>query len=78
MYQKTYLVVFFFKGLDKLALIEIPGEGSVRATVGYNVPGFRAPYLQFNRAVNHLPRDTVLIRNAYFSINYADVCIRWG
>ena len=70
--------IIFLQGLDQLALIEIPGEGSVRATVGYNLPGFRAPYLQFNRNVACLPRDTVLIRNAYFSINYADVCIRWG
>jgi hypothetical protein len=65
-------------GLDKLQLIAIPGdEKCLRATVGYNVPMFKAPYASIVTPSDKLA-DLVLVRNSYFSINYADICIRWG
>jgi 2-desacetyl-2-hydroxyethyl bacteriochlorophyllide A dehydrogenase len=66
-------------GLDRLQVKEIPGsEGTVRATVGYNVPGFKAPYAQLSLSLKDFPKGMVLVRVSHFSINYADVTIRWG
>lgn len=66
-------------GLDVLRVQPIPGslEG-VRATVGYNLPGIRSPFFASDKDLSNLPKDYVLVRNSYFSVNYADVCIRWG
>jgi len=67
-------------GLDRLQLIslnlrEYPyGE---RVTVGYNVQGFPPPFVRVSKPFN-FPPDSVLIKIQYFSVNYADVCIRWG
>jgi len=66
-------------GLDRLEVKEIPGEeGTVRATVGYNVPGFKPPYAQLSLSQAAFPPGCVLVRVSHFSINYADVTIRWG
>jgi synaptic vesicle membrane protein VAT-1 len=65
-------------GLDKLQVKEIPGAQTIRATVGYNVPGFKAPYADLPNSMRDFPKDLVLVRVSYFSINYADVTIRWG
>mmetsp|Transcript_103558 Transcript_103558/g.293424 ORF Transcript_103558/g.293424 Transcript_103558/m.293424 type:complete len:365 (+) Transcript_103558:37-1131(+) len=52
---------------------------SDECTVGYNMAGFarkNAPVVKIQHA--DLPDDAVLLRTQYFSVNYADVCIRWG
>jgi hypothetical protein len=65
-------------GLDVLQVQRIPGPaGAVRATIGYNLPGMKSPFVAIDDA-SKLPRDLVLVNNSYFSVNYADVCIRWG
>lgn len=48
-------------------------------TVGYNVNGYAQknnPIIKFKH--EDLPDDAVLLKTKYFSVNYADVCIRWG
>jgi len=52
---------------------------SDECTVGYNATGFakkNTPVIQFNH--KDLPEDAVLLKTLYFSVNYADICIRWG
>lgn len=64
-------------GLDQLQVINIPGTaGSPRATVGYNVPSVKGPFVP--NVYAKLEPNLVIVRNKFFSINYADVCIRWG
>ena len=46
-------------GLDRLKIVGLSG----RLTVGYNVPGFRAPYAAVD---SKLPRDCVILNNQYF------------
>ena len=59
-------------GLDRLRVIAL---GS-RTTVGYNVPGYlRKPFVEPGEP---LPDDCVEMSNEAFSVNYADVTIRWG
>ena len=79
-------------GLDRLELIEIPsssslssssflnneGNGGIKATIGYNIPGMKPPFVQIPIKSSEFPPDCVLIRNQFFSVNYADVTIRWG
>ena len=51
------------------------------ATVGYNVPSLKSPLVsksQLNSALAKDNEDLVIVNIKYFSINYADVCIRWG
>lgn len=48
------------------------------ATIGYNVKGYPAPFVALPNNMESLPDDLVLIKVHYFSINYADVTIRWG
>ncbi len=63
-------------GLDALRMVNIPGDSAQsRATVGYNVPSLRSPYVS---TTSNLDPNLVVVRNKYFSVNYADVCIRWG
>ena len=69
-------------GLDRLQTMslhqhEYPyGE---MATVGYNVPPHTAPFVKISKPYsNSFAPDLVLISVDYFSVNYADVCIRWG
>ena len=65
-------------GLDVLQVKAIPGHPrATRATVGYNLPGLRSPFACVED-LSSLPKDYVLVKNSYFSVNYADVCIRWG
>lgn len=52
-------------------------------TVGYNLPApfdkvFNRPVHSFNPDYSDLPSDCVLISVTHFSVNYADICIRWG
>eukprot|EP00756_Hemistasia_phaeocysticola_P018450 Hpha_TRINITY_DN15594_c2_g6::TRINITY_DN15594_c2_g6_i1::g.107781::m.107781 len=56
-------------------------------TVGYNVPGFSRPNkpLVENFDISNLSKvqedmasDCVVLRIHFFSVNYADCCIRWG
>ena len=81
-------------GMDRLAYVPLAecsnssGSGSNPshrvATVGYNLRdrGLPPPFVplpqhheELDRA---LPDDTVLVKVHYFSVNYADVTIRWG
>jgi synaptic vesicle membrane protein VAT-1 len=48
------------------------------ATVGYNVEGYPAPFAALPTEMDSLPADLVLVKVHYFSVNYADVTIRWG
>jgi NADPH:quinone reductase-like Zn-dependent oxidoreductase len=65
-------------GLEQLRLITLK-ENTV--TVGYNLrnvslPPFAVvPYSNDNAAV---PSGCLIVRNQYFSVNYADCTIRWG
>lgn len=63
-------------GSEKLQLKEFP-EGTIGATVGYNVPPFKSPFVMLSNQKD-IPDDCVLVRVSNFSVNYADVCIRWG
>eukprot|EP01041_Mallomonas_annulata_P000394 gene394-716_t len=62
-------------GLDRLQFIDIPGENT--ATVGYNVPGFPPPFANLS-TLNSQGSNLVVVRNLYFSVNFADIAIRWG
>jgi hypothetical protein len=58
-------------------VVKIPGPpDSPRATVGYNVPSVKGPFVE--NVYAKLAPNLVIVRNKFFSINYADVCIRWG
>ena len=71
-------------GLDRLAYvplsdcIAVRGRESRVATVGYNFAGYPPPFVQLPDQLDRLPEDAVLVKIHYFSINYADVTIRWG
>ena len=39
--------------------------------------GFPPPYVSL-ASTDDIPRDAVVLSNRAFSINYADVTIRWG
>ena len=58
-------------GKEQLRVITLkPGY----ATCGYNVDN-PTPFIEVSGT---LPPKSVLLRTYYFSINYADCCIRWG
>lgn len=61
-------------GFDQLQHISLPVQ---TLTVGYNVPPFKAPYAHVVSASEIAP-DLAIIRVKYFSVNYADITIRWG
>jgi synaptic vesicle membrane protein VAT-1 len=74
-------------GIDRLQVIglqkAIPkliagNSGSRIVTVGYNVKGYPAPFVALPNSLESLPDDLVLVKVHYFSVNYADVTIRWG
>eukprot|EP00746_Dinoflagellata_sp_MGD_P123340 gnl/MRDRNA2_/MRDRNA2_58003_c0_seq1.p1 gnl/MRDRNA2_/MRDRNA2_58003_c0~~gnl/MRDRNA2_/MRDRNA2_58003_c0_seq1.p1 ORF type:complete len:464 (-),score=72.97 gnl/MRDRNA2_/MRDRNA2_58003_c0_seq1:93-1484(-) len=46
-------------------------------TFGYNVEGFKAGCGCIASSTN-IPDNCVVLKTSYFSVNYADVCIRWG
>jgi NADPH:quinone reductase-like Zn-dependent oxidoreductase len=60
-------------GMEQLRLITLkPGY----VTVGYNM-GYSSPFANVVSSLP-LPPNSVILRVHAFSINYADVCIRWG
>ena len=59
-------------GLDQLQVVELK-DGCV--TVGYNVPPFKCPFATWSGSSDP---SLVLVKVSHFSVNYADVCIRWG
>lgn len=69
-------------GLDRLQMMSLHQHEypySEMATVGYNVPTHTSPFVKVSKPYsNNFAPDLVLIRVDYFSVNYADVCIRWG
>jgi len=72
-------------GLERLALTDL---GAAVAAVGYNVDEAVAPRLAASRSLTRLrvggdgtfapPRGCVVVAVSHFSVNYADVTIRWG
>lgn len=79
-FQRQAVVIAGPGGLDRLNATDL-GE---RATVGYNMQHFcpppftpELPTSQSKRDAM-LPPDCVLVRIGHFSVNYADVTIRWG
>mmetsp|Transcript_2733 Transcript_2733/g.4004 ORF Transcript_2733/g.4004 Transcript_2733/m.4004 type:complete len:485 (-) Transcript_2733:205-1659(-) len=71
-------------GLEQLRVITLK-EGMM--TVGYNLKHFCLPPFTTpikldndndNGNDNAVPEDCVVMRNQYFSVNYADCTIRWG
>ena len=74
-------------GTDRLQVIalnsvkakNLGGNSESRiATVGYNVKGYPAPFVALPNNLESLPDDLVLVKVHYFSVNYADITIRWG
>lgn len=63
-------------GLDRLVWKDIP-SGKDAVTLGYNLPNMKAPYFDIVK-YDVLDKNLVIIQNNYFSINYADIAIRWG
>lgn len=62
-------------GMDELRVLTLQ-EGV--CTIGYNLPNLcPSPYTPFMTEDN-LPADCVILKNEHFSVNYADVTIRWG
>jgi hypothetical protein len=60
-------------GLDQLQYTDIPGI----ATVGYNLPGLKSPFITDADTDSVYAPTHLLVQNEYFSINYADITIRW-
>lgn len=80
-------------GLDRLAYVPLadcesknrtgnasPSTSGRVATVGYNIAGIKPPFVHLPHPgqLDRLPDDTILVKIHYFSVNYADVTIRWG
>ena len=72
-------------GLEELKFTAIGNDNDddIYATVGYNIPQYKPPYIKKaslsqlkNSGLNEL--SLVILKIKYFSINYADICIRWG
>ena len=61
-------------GMDQLQVVDLKH----RATVGYNVPPFKSPFVNRDALDTCEDPTLVLVKVTHFSINYADVCIRWG
>ena len=63
-------------GLDRLEVADLHEN---LATVGYNVEGLKKGEI-FKDVSNKklIPSDLVVVKIKSFSINYADICIRWG
>ncbi len=64
-------------GFDRLEIHELPDN---QATLGYNLTIFQKGSSCLVDISNKasLPTDLVIVRIHYFSINYADIAIRWG
>lgn len=68
-------------GTEQLKLKSLNNEQSdgIYASIGYNVSGLAPPFVTNAQWAAHRSRDElVLVKVKYFSINYADICIRWG
>jgi len=62
-------------GMDRMNAIEL-GDS---VTVGYNVREYCKPSITPSVVdKSALPSHCVIVRIGYFSVNYADICIRWG
>ena len=67
-------------GIDRLQHISLNGYEypyNESATVGYNIPNRKPPFVTLTKPYKFNP-DLVLVKISHFSINYADICIRWG
>lgn len=64
-------------GLDQLQVVELQ-DG--KCSVGYNVTEFPPPYAEDPGSNLEKVSDQTLciVAVSHFSVNYADVCIRWG
>jgi NADPH:quinone reductase-like Zn-dependent oxidoreductase len=70
-------------GLDRLQMIPLAQQEypyADRATIGYNIKGIPPPFVRINKqnCSDGLRPDLLLVRITNFSVNYADVCIRFG
>ncbi len=68
-------------GLDQLELVDLETENKI--CVGYNLrkEGHPPPYVVMDPSKGldeQIHESLVLVDIEYFSVNYADVCIRWG
>lgn len=64
-------------GFDQLNYMDLPSD--CIATVGYNIEGLKSPFITTKMSEKFIYKsDHVIIKTSYFSINYADVTIRWG
>jgi synaptic vesicle membrane protein VAT-1 len=65
-------------GLDRLTYQDLPKD--CIATAGYNLPGIRSPFVseKLCSSAAVYADDHVIVKTSYFSVNYADVTIRWG
>ena len=61
-------------GIEQLNMVPLNN----RVTVGYNIPGFLSPFANLPDDLQNLPADLLIISVKHFSVNYADICIRWG
>jgi len=63
-------------GMEQLRVITLKPD---IMTVGYNLKHFCEPPFTTQISNNsEIPSDCVVIKNEYFSVNYADCTIRWG
>ena len=58
-------------------------NGYMTCTCGYNVAqkweaDVEGSLIKINLDFSNFPNDCVIIKTEYFSINFADVCLRWG
>ena len=65
-------------GLEKLKELKLGDNEENIASVGYNVPSFPPPFVKTKLFDIESDPTLVLVTVEYFSINYADICIRWG
>ena len=70
-------------GLEELTFKLIGQDSEIFATIGYNVPQYPPPFVKsssYEQLKNHdiHKLDLVVVKIKYYSINYADLCIRWG
>ena len=65
-------------GLDRLQIVDLKD----RCTVGCNLKelGYIPPYLTIDERPydDQFDPSMVMVKISHFSVNYADVCIRWG
>lgn len=75
--SSSYISISGPGGFDRLEVHELPED---QATLGYNLSIFSkgSSCLVNISDKSKLPADLVIVRIHYFSINYADVAIRWG